>query len=462
MSGTSNNGLTMRRHDLDNLRNYLTGLVVVHHTAIVYGGPGEWHYHSRLFAPGAKDPLLMTFNGYNHSFFMGLFFWISGRVSAQSMRRALQGTTPKLAEENPETRPEDGKKANAAGVWAFVKPKLLRLGIPAVVYSAAVFPIAVVLSLPKWDKASVLSCLRRQWHEFNGTRGPVWYVSTLLLFDLCAAASTKLLDAANVKVKLPTWTYGALSRYGWIASAVVSFLVRTRWRVEGKFRMPVLAGRPGFFPQYVYAYVLGWLAFEQNEPRMRNPFEGSTKAEPEGRSSEPKPTSSTPRGFALAVSTATAVSLGAMLFTFSPIFSELKAGTGLVQAMRPFLGGWSYKALLMTLWEDFSFVIVAPALTALFQRRYSGPASSKLCLPRYSYAAFLVHTPVSVALEILVDYILSAGRPGQQPAEWMRTKAWRVVGPTVMTTVMGTLNVVGSYSVGRWLVDYVPGLGHLI
>jgi len=471
MSGTSNNALTGRRFDLDNLRNYLTGLVVVHHTAIVYGGPGEWHYHSRLLGQGTRDPLLMTFNGYNHSFFMGLFFWISGRVSAQSMHRALQGTSPKSdhagsgAAVTGRRQPAAGTgntKAAASGLWAFVKPKLLRLGVPAVVYSAAVFPIAVVLALPRYDKASVLACLGQQWQEFKGTRGPVWYVSTLLLFDLLAAATVKLLDAAHVTVQLPTQVYGVLSRYGWVVSAAVSFLVRTQWPVQGSFRMPLLAGRPGFFPQYAYAYALGWLAFEQDEPRMKNPFEPTAKAEPEGRSSEPKPTKAVSRRGVWGVSTATAVSLGVMLLCYTPIYPELKAGTGIVQALRPWLGGWSYKSLLMTLWEDFSFVIVAPALTALFQRRYSGPASSKLLSPRYSYAAFLVHTPVSVALEILVDHVLTGGRPGYQPAEWMRTKAWTLVGPTLMTAVMGSLNVVASYALGRCLVDCIPGVGQLI
>jgi glucans biosynthesis protein C len=77
---TSNKIIIFRSHDLDNLRSFLTCLVIAHHTSIVYGGGGSWYFKSACFtsAPG----LLRTFEAVNQSFFMGLFFWISGRMSA--------------------------------------------------------------------------------------------------------------------------------------------------------------------------------------------------------------------------------------------------------------------------------------------------------------------------------------------------------------------------------------------
>ena len=79
---TSNNIISLRRHDLDNVRTFLTSLVITHHTAIAYGGPGLASYTSALCPP--ISPALTMMNAFDQSFFMGVFFWISGRVSAQS------------------------------------------------------------------------------------------------------------------------------------------------------------------------------------------------------------------------------------------------------------------------------------------------------------------------------------------------------------------------------------------
>jgi glucan biosynthesis protein C len=80
---TDVNNVISRRHDLDNLRPFLTGLVVVHHTGIAYGLTGWWYYKSPLNPPATSLPVLVLV-AVNQTFFMGLFFWISGRLSAES------------------------------------------------------------------------------------------------------------------------------------------------------------------------------------------------------------------------------------------------------------------------------------------------------------------------------------------------------------------------------------------
>ncbi len=40
----------------------------------------------------------------------------------------------------------------------------------------------------------------------------------------------------------------------------------------------------------------------------------------------------------------------------------------------------------------------------------------------------------------------------------MDSAAWKIGGPVVMTCLVGAVNVLASFTVGRWLVEYVPGI----
>lgn len=48
------------RHDLDNLRTFLTGPVIYHHTAIVYGGPGSRIFKSQFLIADLYHPCHLT------------------------------------------------------------------------------------------------------------------------------------------------------------------------------------------------------------------------------------------------------------------------------------------------------------------------------------------------------------------------------------------------------------------
>ena len=66
-----------RLFHLDNLRIYLTILVILHHTAISYGGAGDW----TIIDPSVDDisPIFLTlFTAVNQSYFMSAFFLLAG------------------------------------------------------------------------------------------------------------------------------------------------------------------------------------------------------------------------------------------------------------------------------------------------------------------------------------------------------------------------------------------------
>ena len=95
--------MSTRIHYIDHLRVLLAGLVILHHTAITYGGSGSWFY-----TEGPVDELsfgvLTLFTATNQTFFMGAFFLLTGYFAARSLDRA--------------------------GTCRFLWKRLIRLGLP--------------------------------------------------------------------------------------------------------------------------------------------------------------------------------------------------------------------------------------------------------------------------------------------------------------------------------------------
>ena len=103
-----------RLYHLDNLRIYLTILVILHHTALAYGGAGVWGVRD----PGVDEisPLIFTiFGAINQSYFMSAFFLLAGYFTPRSLERKGAGT--------------------------FLIDRLIRLGIPLLVYTTLIINI---------------------------------------------------------------------------------------------------------------------------------------------------------------------------------------------------------------------------------------------------------------------------------------------------------------------------------
>ncbi len=95
---------------IDNLRIGLIALVVAHHAGQAYGPTGGWWY----FSEAARASVLGAFFAVNRSFFMSLFFMLSGYFLPQSFDRKAHG---------------------------FLKDRLIRLGIPLVAFALVIIPV---------------------------------------------------------------------------------------------------------------------------------------------------------------------------------------------------------------------------------------------------------------------------------------------------------------------------------
>jgi glucan biosynthesis protein C len=139
-----------RTHALDNLRTFLTVLVIFHHAALAYGGIGSWGYHSPHHPPGLSI-VLTGFNIINQSFFMGVFFLLSGYFSSIA---AIKKTRR-----------------------SFLEEKFKRLGVPALLYSV----FAKRRDSANWE--GVRNEFMAGVKSTRGVRGPMWYTALLLVFD---------------------------------------------------------------------------------------------------------------------------------------------------------------------------------------------------------------------------------------------------------------------------------------
>ena len=211
---------TSRTAFLDNLKVFLTFLVVIHHAGQPYGPTGgSWPlFHAEKFR------LLGPFFHINASFFMGLFFLISGYFLQAAYERR--------------------------GPAGFLRERLRRLGIPVLIFGGIFVPVAhhFVSGIP-WD-----DCFWPfEW-------GHLWFLGHLLVYaaaySLYRALGYGPVGARNPDAPFPS--NGRLFCFA-VVLALVSTVVRIWYPIDLWLRMGVPA-EIAHLPQYLSLFVLGIVA----------------------------------------------------------------------------------------------------------------------------------------------------------------------------------------------------------
>jgi len=166
-------GDVRRLYFLDNLRIGLTVLVIAHHVGQAYGPTGGYWPVQEATRAAVLGPFFTV----NRSFFMSLFFLISGYLMIASYDRS--------------------------GPGAFVRSRFLRLGVPLLAFFLLVIPVQQYLCHRLADDVGDMSFRAyytgcyfggvekpadwkgAAWPEMNF--GHLWYVEHLLIFSLCYA-----------------------------------------------------------------------------------------------------------------------------------------------------------------------------------------------------------------------------------------------------------------------------------
>jgi glucan biosynthesis protein C len=332
---------------VDNLRVFLTILVILHHFIITYAGSGDAYY-----VEGKEDIVTNAIGGWfcatNQSYFMGLFLLISAYFVPGSYDRK--------------------------GAGRFVKDRLIRLGIPLAVYSWVINPVFVyLLHADEIDMAF--------WRYFPVEyfrdapligAGPLWFVEVLLIFSLAYAAWRRLFGSRRAAA--PQATAGSFPRARAIVLfavglSLVTFLVRIVF-VMDKYNFGPLNLQLAFFAQYIALFVLGLVAYRRSwltslPDRVGRIWLGAA---------------------------------GVLILLWPPMMIV----NGAIDDRDAQKGGFGWEALLYASWESFMCVSMCIGLIYLFRRRLNRRGRVAGYLVPNAYTAYIIHAPVITALSLAV------------------------------------------------------------
>jgi surface polysaccharide O-acyltransferase-like enzyme len=317
-----------RLYYLDNLRVALTVVLVAHHAGLAYGPTGGW-WPIRETAPAS---VLGPFFAVNRSFGMSLFFLIAGYFMVMS--------------------------CDARGPRAFLKSRMLRLGLPLLYVALTMIPVQLFLFAPPTTQS------RSAWPL---DVAHMWFVEHLLIYSTVYALWRMIRPDRATSGQRQTTPPGYLPILIFaLALAAVTGVVRIWWPID---RWVDLLGfiRTQFsdVPRDLSFFIIGAVAYRHDW------------------------LSTFPRRDGLAW---LLVGVGAAVLWFA-------YDLGLKQVW-PI--GDTAMAVIYPIWESVLCCGMCIGLTILFREVFDAQGRLGKAMAQSQYAAYVFHVPFVVLLQYLV------------------------------------------------------------
>jgi glucan biosynthesis protein C len=254
------------------------------------------------------------------------------------------------------------------GRSSYLGDRLVRLWLPMIVFGYLLEPLAKALAAGAAG-GDVLAVLIAGIRSNSFGLGPLWFNQALLIGTLLwcylSSRSSRLIAM-----------HGQLSLHATIALAIVGCAVLAfALRLVVPVGQNVFGVQLGYGASYLILFFGGaWAAGDRWLERIT------------WRHAAPW----------LMISTLTMPTLWIVAIAYQLIGSPL------------WRGGWNYAALHYALWEPLVAAGIILSSLALARRRYAHDRPAIKTLAQASYAAFVVHAPVSVACSVLVHNWASA------------------------------------------------------
>jgi glucans biosynthesis protein C len=327
-----------RLYYLDHLRVILTVLVLLHHTAITYGADGSWVYEDVEPTNGLSITaiILTLFTAINQSFFMGLFFFLSGYFTLPSYERK--------------------------GAGVFLKDRLIRLGIPLIFYTFLIGPFIQYIVGFK-NRYSFGIYYRKEILTFQSINiGPLWFIEALLIFSILYIMYRKFFSSChNTKRSFPS---NKSLFYTAVGLGVSAFFIRLFWPTgEG-----VLGLQFGYFASYIVLFIAGTIAYHQNwldQLRLK-----------------------------------TVKRWGWISVITIPILPIALIATGALEGTMNVSGGWSFQAFVYAMWEPFVCIGICLWLLSMFKTRHNVTKKMWRTLSGSAYTLYIIHPLVLVSISL--------------------------------------------------------------
>lgn len=338
-------GKPSRLFFIDHLRAALIILVVLHHVGIVYGASvDDFYYIEPPFNDTFTFLVLLVFALFNQAWFMGALFLIAGYFTPASYDRK--------------------------GPGSFIKGRLVRLGIPLLLYFFLISPLSAIgYWLMPAELTGITSPLTWKVYPFLLGLGVAWFLALLLIFNFGYALWRRLTRdrTSSSTGESSTPSYLGIAIFT-LALALVSYLVRIVIPLDKEvLDFPTLA----YLSQYLGLFVIGTIAYRRNW--FRN-IPGSMGVV----------------GFVAAlVATAT---------LFSIAFTSILTAIENASQQLPTSGYGTWQSAVYTLWDSIFAVGMCLAAITFFRRFFDKDSNFGRFLSQQSYAVYIIHIPIIVFL----------------------------------------------------------------
>lgn len=329
---------------IDNLRLLMIVLVIMMHLAVTYSGIGGWYYKEPAEIGTVQTIIFGFFQSFLQGFFMGILFLIAGYFVPASYDKK--------------------------GFGRFVKDRLIRLGIPTLLYMFIVDPFIYVglLNNRNFAGGTIFTAYFDYvvTFRFIGASGPLWFALALLIFSFIYAVFRRLIKpkADNSEKKFP----GVLKIIALILFiGACSFLVRLVQPVGTSIINMQLC----YFSQYVVLFIAGIKCRNCGWLDKLDSKKGKTWLI---------------SGFAL----------GSVIWGAVMLF-----GGALNDNLDVFFGGVSWQSAAYALWESFIGVAMSIGLISLFKENYNRQNNLVRKMSENAFSVYVFHAPVIITLTLL-------------------------------------------------------------
>jgi fucose 4-O-acetylase-like acetyltransferase len=338
---------------IDNIRWMLIVLVICHHAAVTYSHVGGWYYLDGP-KPGISTTFLFaTFETFNQAYFMGFLFLIAGYFVPRAF--------------------------DTKGAGRFLRDRAARLGLPALFFMLVIHPFTVYWLLRTFDDPGIPS-LSEAYGRFLlsgkvlSATGPMWFAVALLIFCIIYAG-LRLLGRPKPAMEEPV-ALSALPGHGSVIGLIVvmgacTFLVR----IVQPIGVNILNMQLCYFSQYILLFVVGIFAYRGNWLMRIS------------------------RRFGIIWMTL------ALTAGVGGWFVLIVASGALEGNSESLLGGFHWQSAAFSFWESFFCLGMCLGLTVLFRERFNFQGKFSQWMSRNSFAAYLFHTPLLVAVTLSLKYL---------------------------------------------------------
>jgi len=328
---------------IDRLRSIMTAMVLLHHTAITYGGAGSWFYNELHVSDRPESILLTLFLATNQAYFMGLFFLLAGYFTPSSLERK--------------------------GYAKFLGDRFTRLGIPLLVFIFLLGPFTAAL-VAAHDGKGFWNVFPYLWNHAIIINGPLWFAQALLMFCLgyCAWRAlfgSPLADSTRAPHSIP-------SNWLWLLSAILVGAASLAIRQIVPAGKNVIGLQLGYFAPYIFLFAVGITAWRYDWLRQL--------------------TWKNARPWIITL-------IGAWpLLPVSFILAMRAFGPGKAN----FGGGHTWPAIFYAFWDPFVAWGLIAAWLLIARRFMNSPSAFWSWLNRRAYAVYIIHPPVLVGISLLL------------------------------------------------------------